>query len=340
VTIEPIEPHPPDRDGRHDDERPVESRPSAPPSAPPRSIRWTVGAGDAGSVGALLLRAGADERAVAEGRVFVGRRRVRSGDEAVVEGDVMEVSAPPSRGPVGPTVILQTNDLVAAAKPAGVPTIPDHAGSAHALVALVARELGLDPARLHPTSRLDREVSGVVFLALTSAAAERLLRARATGSYERRYLAVASRSPEPVAGRWDAPIGRARDPRLRAAKGPGALASTTRYAACAFSPRGEAMLAVAPLTGRTHQIRVHAAHAGLPLLGDRSYGGPARLTLANGRVVELRRIALHAARVSVPDGNGGRIVATAPVPRDLSDLWAALGGDASAWDLCAECPIV
>jgi hypothetical protein len=63
------------------------------------------------------------------------------------------------------------------------------------------------------------------------------------------------------------------------------------------------------------------------------------MTLANGRVVELRRNALHAARVSVPDGNGGRIVATAPVPRDLSDLWAALGGEPSAWELCAACPL-
>jgi 23S rRNA-/tRNA-specific pseudouridylate synthase len=288
----------------------------------------------------ILARAGADERAVVEGRVFVGRRRVRSEDEAVAEGDVVEVAAPRAVAATdGPTVLLRSGDLVAAAKPAGVPTIPDHGGAAHALVARVARELGVDPARLHPTSRLDRDVSGVVFLALSSAVAERLLRARATGDYERRYVAIASRAPDPDAGRWDVPIGRARDPRLRAAKGPGALAATTRYAACARGGHGETMLAVAPVTGRTHQIRVHAAHAGLPLLGDRSYGGPARLTLASGRVVELRRIALHAARVSVPDGDGGRVVATAPIPRDLVDLWSALGGEPSAWDVSVACPI-
>jgi 23S rRNA-/tRNA-specific pseudouridylate synthase len=287
----------------------------------------------------ILALAGADEHAVAEGRVFVGRRRVRSEDEPVAEGEVVEVA---SRGalPTAPVkILLRTDDLVAVAKPAGVPTIPDHAGAAHALVARVASEIGVDPARLHATSRLDREVSGVVFFATTPAASERLLRARATGAYERRYIAIASRAPEPDAGRWDAPIGRARDPRLRAAKGPGALASTTRYAACARSGRGEAMLAVAPLTGRTHQIRVHAAHGGAPLLGDRAYGGPALLTLGNGRVIELRRIALHALRVSVPDGDGGRLVATAPVPKELADLWSALGGEAAAWDVCGACTL-
>ncbi len=306
-----------------------------------RGIRWIARTGDGTRVADILSRAGADASALSDGRVFVGRRRVRSGDEPVAEGEVVEVAPPrvSSAADAAPMILVQADDLVAVAKPAGIPTIPDHAGASHALVSVVARELGVDVARVHPTSRLDREVSGVVFFALTRAAGERLSRARATGGYARRYVAIASREPTPPAGRWDVPIGRARDPRLRAAKGPGALASTTRYRACAGTPRGEAMLALAPVTGRTHQIRVHAAHAGAALLGDRAYGGPTRLTLASGRVVELRRIALHAARVSVPDGVGGHLVATAPVPAELRDLWAALGGDPSAWELCDECPI-
>ncbi|MCL2450815.1 MAG: pseudouridine synthase, partial [Polyangiaceae bacterium] len=204
-----------------------------------RPIRWTARPGDGARVRDILARAGADSRAVADGRVFVGRRRVQSADEPVAEGEVVEVAAPVSSG-AAPVVLLESNDLVAVAKPAGMPTIADHAGAAHALVTRVASSLGVDPSRLHPTSRLDREVSGVVFFALTPAAAERLLRARATGLYERRYVAIASGSPNPARGCWDAPIGRAHDPRLRAAKGPGGLAATTRYAACARTPRGEA----------------------------------------------------------------------------------------------------
>ena len=176
-------------------------------------------------------------------------------------------------------VILREDDLVAVDKPAGMPTIADHGGAAHALVAATARALGIDPARLHPTSRLDRGVSGVVVFALTKAAAERLARARGEGAYERRYVAIAASAPAPASGTWDAPIGRARDPRLRTVRGRDPIAAATRYGVCAHAPGGAAMLAVAPVTGRTHQIRVHASHAGAPLLGDRDYGGPARVTL-------------------------------------------------------------
>jgi RluA family pseudouridine synthase len=276
---------------------------------------------------------------VRDGRVFVGTRRVRREEEPVQAGDVVHVS-PPREGRVEQVrVLAQTADLVAVDKPAGIPTIPDHAGAAHALVALVARALGIDSARLHPTSRLDRDVSGVVFFALTKAAAERLKRAREEGAYERRYLAIAARAPSPERGTWDAPIGRARDPRLRAVGGRDAVASSTHYAVCARVAGGAALLAVAPRTGRTHQIRVHAAHAGAPLIGDRAYGGPTRLTVASGRVLEPRRIALHCARVVVPAADGAPLVAAAPVPPELAEVWSALGGDATAWEVCASCAL-
>jgi 23S rRNA pseudouridine955/2504/2580 synthase/23S rRNA pseudouridine1911/1915/1917 synthase len=197
----------------------------------------------------------------------------------------------------------------------------------------------MDPARVHPTSRLDQGVSGVVFFALTRAAAERLSHARTEGTYERRYIAVAARSPSPERGRWDAPIGRGREPRLRAVGGRDAVSSLTRYGVTATAPSGAAMLALSPATGRTHQIRVHAAHAGAPLVGDRDYGGPARTTLPTGRVVELRRVALHAARVVVPDANGRPIVARSPIPQELEELWSALGGEPSAWELSASCAL-
>ena len=72
-------------------------------------------------------------------------------------------------------------------KPAGILTIADHGGSTHAaLVAGVARTLGVPEGRVHPTSRLDRDVSGVVFFALSAAAASRLSAARAEGTYVRR----------------------------------------------------------------------------------------------------------------------------------------------------------
>jgi 23S rRNA pseudouridine1911/1915/1917 synthase len=306
-----------------------------------------IRSGDERTVSQVLARAGADDRAVEDGRVFVGRRRVRRGDEPLKEGDVVEI-APPRATPAPVRVLFHEDDVAAVDKPAGMPTIPDHGGAAHALVAVAAQALGVDAARLHPTSRLDRGVSGVVVFALTRAAAERLTRARAEGTYERRYVALASKAPSPepgtigtigTRGTWDAAIGRARDPRLRAVNGREPIAAMTRYGICAQAPGGAALLAVAPLTGRTHQIRVHASHAGSPLLGDRDYGGPSRVTLPSGRVLEPRRVALHAARVVIPGANGAPLLARSPIPPELEELWAALGGEAAAWELATSCAL-
>jgi RluA family pseudouridine synthase len=302
-------------------------------------MRWIVQPGDGPTVGDVLARAGADARAVADGRVFVGVRRVRRADEPVAPGEVVSIAAPRADALDRARILLQAGDLVAADKPAGIPTIPDHAGAAHALVTAVARAIGVDVARVHPTSRLDRGVSGVVVFALSPAAAERLLRARAEGTYERRYVAIASRAVEPARGTWDAPIGKARDPRLRAAGGRDATPAATRYAVVAHAPGGAAMLALSPVTGRTHQIRVHAAHAGAPLVGDRAYGGPTRVTLPTGRVVEPGRVALHAARIVIPGERGARHVVESAAPPELLDLWSALGGEPASWEVSVSCEL-
>jgi 23S rRNA-/tRNA-specific pseudouridylate synthase len=302
-------------------------------------MRFLVRSSDGPTVRDVLVQAGVDAIAVREGRVFVGRRRVTREDEAVTPGDALEV-APSSSSPALPVRILRhERDLVAVDKPAGIPTIPDHSGSVHSLLVRAAERLSLDPARLHPTSRLDRDVSGVVFFALTRAAAERLKMARADGSYERRYLAITASRPRSEGGTWDAPIGRARRPRLRAAFGRDAVPARTRYVVSAASACGPVMLAIAPQTGRTHQIRVHASHAGAALVGDRDYGGATRVTLPTGRVLEPHRIALHAARVVVPGSDGRPLVARSPVPSELEELWSALGGEPAAWELSASCAV-
>ena len=256
---------------------------------------------------------------------------MRRDDERVRDGDVVEIAPPRPERALQITVLANAGDLVAVDKPAGVPTIGDHAGSAHALLALTARALGVREANLHPTSRLDRDVSGVVVFARGKAAAGRLLRARAEGIYERRYVAVAARTPSTDKGTWDAPIGRASDPRLRAVGGRESAAAVTRFSVSSRASLGAVLLALAPVTGRTHQIRVHAANAGAPLIGDRAYGGPGRVTLASGRVLEPRRIALHAARIVVPDEHGVPLVVSSPIPANLADLWLLLGGAPDAW---------
>jgi 23S rRNA-/tRNA-specific pseudouridylate synthase len=246
--------------------------------------------------------------------------------------------------------LWERDGLIACVKPAGMPTVPDHLGASHALVAIVAASVGRSASEMLVTSRLDREVSGVVVLATTSEAEARLKIAREHGRYARRYVAIAADTspnvalvdvdlPDPPAQVWDAPIGRGKDSRHRAAHGPDAKAARTHWAVVARAG-GFALLAVEPQTGRTHQIRVHASHAGAPLLGDRDYGGQARVTLAGGAVVALSRIALHAARVSVPDARGEPLVASAPVPPELTRAWTDLGGASEAWDTAVSCALV
>jgi 23S rRNA pseudouridine1911/1915/1917 synthase len=305
-----------------------------------REIRWVVREGDGLTLGEIVRRAGGDGAAVREGRVFVGRARADDEGARIDVGAVVTLGAAPA-APLAVRILVEEEGLVAADKPAGMPTIPDQAGSSHALLARVAKTLGCDPAELHPTSRLDRDVSGVVFFARTRAAADRLARARAEGGYLRRYVAIASRAPSSglAKGEWTAPIGRARDPKRRAAFGRDPVPARTLYEVVAAS--GERpLLAFEPLTGRTHQLRVHAAHAGAPLLGDRAYGGDTRLVLGSGEVLGLRRIALHAARVTVPKASGGFIEARAEIPADLRDLWSALGGQDEAWVLAVSARVL
>jgi 23S rRNA-/tRNA-specific pseudouridylate synthase len=301
-----------------------------------RDKRWVVREGEGPTVADVLRRMGEPSVAVVEGRVFVGKRRVHQTDHRVRAGEEVRVGAPAAAGAaVPPPVILFEKDgIVACAKPAGIPTVPDHAGASHALVASVARAIGRRAEDLRVTSRLDREVSGVVLFALDAEAEARLRVARAEGRYDRRYVALATSTLR--AGNvdtWSWPIGRGKDARHRAALGADAKEALTRWRVVA-DVGGVTMLALAPVTGRTHQLRVHASHAGMPLLGDRDYGGVVRVTAAGGRVVALARIALHCARV-VAAGTA----ADAPIPDELARVWTALGGGPEAWEKAVSCAL-
>lgn len=299
---------------------------------PRREKRWVVRPGDGSTVGEIVRRAREDLAAIGEGRVFVGRRRARSADDAVRPGDEVRIGEREAK--VAVEVLFHGDDLLAVAKPAGIPTVPDHQGAAQSLVAVAAAAIGKKAADLRVTSRLDREVSGAVVFALSAEAETRLRDARARGAYARRYLALATlidvdhidqpdRDDQPIHV-WRAPIdGKPSETRAR------------EVARAARAP--VAMLAVDPQTGRTHQIRIHASGAGMPLLGDREHGGVAQLTLASGAVVGLSRIALHAARVVVPGRGGRAVVVEAKVPEELRRVWTELGGAPEAWNTALAC---
>jgi 23S rRNA-/tRNA-specific pseudouridylate synthase len=237
-------------------------------------------------------------------------------------------------GPDAPIpVLFQSAHYLVVEKPPGLATTSPDGGDC-----LAARVQALDPRaeRCHPSSRLDAEVSGVVVFARTSRGIETLLEARRRGRYARRYLALAHAPPEGTAlsegeeATWRWPIAiDPRDPRKRRALAPGergarAQDAETRARVLSRAPLAASLL-LRPITGRTHQLRVHAARAEMPLLGDVAYGGARRLVSADGAVIACRRVALHCAVVVVPAPDGTPHAFRAPFPEDLASVARALG---------------
>lgn len=226
-------------------------------------------------------------------------------------------------------VIHRDAHLLVVCKPSGLPTTsPDGKGC---LVEQV-QQLDPDAPRLHASSRLDAEVTGLVTFARTPHATQALMAAREQGRYVRHYIALCERPPDPERGEWTWAIGMdPRQPRSRVALDAGSAdgrRARTRYQSRRVDER-VAVLDLWPQTGRTHQLRVHAAAAHCPLLGDRHYGGQVRLVAGDGRVARAGRVMLHCAELSLPDPSGGATLELhAPVPDDMRALYATLAPDA------------
>jgi RluA family pseudouridine synthase len=282
-------------------------------------------------VGDVLQRLKVPASVVADGGVFIDKERVQRLDRPLRPGECVRVhmQAPVESHAASPLVLQQRGGVLAVAKPSGLPTIPDEK-TGDSLLQWVAKELGLAASRVHPSSRLDREVSGVVTFALDEPSRELLHAARAQGQYKRRYVALVAGAPQLTSGRWDAPIGRTKNPRHRAAHGDDAKPAESYFRCVAATPVAQ-LLALEPVTGRTHQLRVHCASSGAAILGDRVYGQGGRLTAPSGAVLQVPRVMLHAAAVHIRTP-GLDFAVRAAIADDLRSLWQRLGGEAGVWD--------
>jgi 23S rRNA pseudouridine1911/1915/1917 synthase len=290
-------------------------------------FRWVVGVAE--PLGALLGRHGLSG-ALGDGRVFVDGKRT-STDAVLGDGSVVEVFAPRPRADI--QLLWEGEDTFAVHKPAALPTEPDHAGQ-DCVLAQLARLLRVEVGGLFAISRLDVGVSGVLLVTLGSRSRERLLAERAAGRLRRRYVALTCGVPAPAAGEWNEALGKARVGK-RVVDGRDAQAARTLYQVVATAgsvARGEppsALLALSPVTGRTHQLRVHASAHGAPIFGDRKYGGPPRLTGPDGSVRSFPQILLHAAWVEWGrEGKSTRVISELAEP--LCETWQSLNGELSA----------
>jgi 23S rRNA pseudouridine1911/1915/1917 synthase len=259
---------------------------------------------------------GEARRALEAGGVFLDGRRckvagrlLRAGQRVVVNLAEGGRTAPRTAALERARLLYADAEIVAVDKPAGVPAQPTLTSDRGTLPELVEALLGAPVTIVH---RLDRETSGVTVLARTRGAAATLAEAFRMGRPEKIYLALCARPPVPAEGRIDAPLGKdpAR-PGLRRVDRRGDPAAT-RYRTLRAGPLA-ALVEARPETGRTHQIRVHLAHLGAPLVGDARYGGPRRV----GETA-IPRVMLHARRLELDHpGTGAPIAFEAPVPEDF-----------------------
>jgi 23S rRNA pseudouridine1911/1915/1917 synthase len=276
------------------------------------------------------LRAWIEAGSVAvEGRPLRPKDKVLGGEQVRIEAR-LPVQAPLAAESLPLSIVYQDRALIVLDKPAGLVVHPGAGNPRHTLQnALLALDpkLALVP-RAGLIHRLDKDTSGLMVVARTLEAHTALVVALAAREITREYLAICT-GVMTGGGTIDEPIGRHRSQRTRMAVRADGRPAVTHYRVVRRL-RAHTLARVNLETGRTHQIRVHLAHAGFPVVGDPVYGGRRRLpagcspALAQA-LASFPRQALHAARLGLKHPMSGRDLAwEAPLPADMRTLLAAL----------------
>ncbi len=269
-----------------------------------------------------------------EGRDLRAKDKVLGGEQVRIEARLpTQTQADPEALPVD--VVFRDRSVLVINKPAGLVVHPGAGNPRHTLLnALLALDpkLALVP-RAGLVHRLDKDTSGLLVVARTPEAHTALIAAMAAREIGREYFAVCTGAMT-GGGTIDEPIARHRTQRTRMAVRADGRESVTHYR-IARRFRAHTLVRVTLETGRTHQIRVHLAHAGFPVVGDPAYGGRRRIPAGcsprlAAELSAFPRQALHAARLKLLHPVTGREMAwEAPLPADMQRLLAALEKDGS-----------
>ncbi|MEM6490173.1 MAG: RluA family pseudouridine synthase [Pseudomonadota bacterium] len=262
--------------------------------------------------------------------------------------------APPQAGAAPPdpalaellqaAVVYRDDHMLVIDKPPGLAVQGGSKQRRHVAGGLAALRFGRDddPRLVH---RLDRDTSGLLVLARTGAAAVALSRAFRSRAVAKTYVAAVAGRPKPAAGtlRWGLVKAGGRGVEKMTAVHPDAIASTpgaqaarTEYTAVESAGQRASVVALRPVTGRTHQLRVHMAALGTPIVGDGKYGGRGQENAGDGWGASLggevsRKLHLHALRLTLPHpATGARISVAAPLPSHMARTWAFFGWSTEA----------
>lgn len=290
-------------------------------------------------------------RAIDQGLVTVdGERRkasFRLETLHTIVGELAPAAEGPQPQPIELAVLFEDDHLVIIDKPSGMVVHPAKGHWEGTLASALVHRFGqlstvggaVRPGIVH---RLDRDTSGVIAVAKTDAAHATLAEQFQNRTVGKEYLAIVAGRLDRDRDRIDRPIGphpSAREKMALRADHPDSRPAETFYEVRQRFP-GFALVSAHPKTGRTHQIRLHLAHVGAPVLCDRLYGGRARITVGELRAITkskhlaadqpadtvlLDRQALHAHRLTLSHpATGERLTATAPLPSDMRSVLTAL----------------
>ncbi len=227
-------------------------------------------------------------------------------------------------------MIYRDDQVIVLNKPHGLP-VQGGPGITHHLDGLldVLRFGASDRPRL--VHRLDRDTSGVLLLARTPGVAAKLAAAFRSRAVEKTYWAVVAGRPVPVEGRIDLPLKRitgGRGERTEPADrdDPDGTRAITDYRTLDNAAQKLAWLELQPLTGRTHQLRVHCVALGAPIVGDVKYARPDQNNAFSAEITGLSpELHLHARALSLPHPAGGTLIVEADLPPHMVQSFHTLG---------------
>ena len=275
-----------------------------------------------------------------EGRITLANE-TPSGRLSVTGGEILRLQMPPlaqiewAAEPLALSVVHQDEHIVVIDKPSGLVVHPGAGNPAGTLANAILHQYPAAGAlpRAGIVHRLDKDTSGLLVVALTELARSELIQGLEARAISREYLAVVNGRPI-SGGTVDASIGRHPRNRLKMAVTSKGRPAVTHYR-LGQCFRSHTLLKLQLQTGRTHQIRVHMAHLGFPLVGDPVYGGrfqlpprssPQLITTLQG----FQRQALHAAVLAlVHPATGESLRWESVVPSDFAALIDALSIDAA-----------